>query len=45
MKDMYGFLLNMWIMEKVDEDYLTAMVKKGFLTDEQRELIIATPQL
>lgn len=45
MKDMYQFLLNMWIMKKVDESYLVAQVEKGRLTEEEYAMIIATPQL
>lgn len=41
---MYGFLLNMWILKKIDEDYLVLMVTKGFVTEEERQMIIATPQ-
>lgn len=41
---MYGFLLNMWILKKIDEDYLALMVTKGFIAEEERQMIIATPQ-
>jgi len=41
---MYGFLLNMWILKKIDEDYLALMVVKGFVTEEERQMIIVTPQ-
>lgn len=41
---MYGFLLNMWILKKIDEDYLSLMVTKGFITEDERQMIIATPQ-
>lgn len=40
----YGFLLNMWIMKKVDELYLMGQVEKGRLTIEEKEMILATPQ-
>ncbi len=42
---MYGFLLNCWIMRKVDEAYLGRMVGKGFIDEEEENMIIATPQL
>lgn len=42
---MYKFLLNMWIMRKVDEAYLQAQVAKGRITQEEYNMIIATPQL
>lgn len=41
---MYGFLLNMWIMKKVDESYLQKRVEKGQITQKEYEMIIATPQ-
>lgn len=42
---MYNFLLNMWIMKRVDEDYLQARVAKGQITQQEYEMIIATPQI
>lgn len=41
---MYQFLLNMWIMGKIDEAYLTRMVEKKYITIEEKEMILATPQ-
>lgn len=41
---MYGFLLNMWVMKRIDEEYLTAMVTKGFIAEEEKGMILATPQ-
>ncbi len=41
----YGFLLNMWIMKKVDEAYLTGQVQKGRITEEEKSMIMATPQI
>lgn len=41
---MYQFLLNMWIVGKIDEAYLVKMVEKGYITVEEKELILATPQ-
>ena len=41
---MYGFLLNMYVMGKIDEAYLTAMVSKGRITEEEKVMILATPQ-
>lgn len=43
--EMYGFLLNMWIMKKVDEAYLQIQVQRGRITQEEYEMIVATPQL
>ena len=42
---MYGFLSGMWIMCKIDADYLLAMVKKGFITEDEKDLILATTQV
>lgn len=41
---MYGFLLNMWVMKKIDEVYLTQVVVKGYIAEEEKQMIIATPQ-
>lgn len=40
---MYGFLLNMWIMKKINEDYVRRCVPK-FLTEDEANMILATPQ-
>ena len=45
MSDMYGFLLNMWIMRRIDEAYLTTQVTKGRITEEEKQMILATPQI
>lgn len=42
---MYNFLLNMWIMNKVDEEYLQMQVEKKRITQEEYNMIVATPQL
>lgn len=41
----YTFLLNMWIMGKVDDAYLTGQVAKGRITEEEKQMILATPQV
>ena len=41
---MYGFLLNMWIMKKIDAVYLGKMVTLGRITQEEADMIMATPQ-
>ena len=41
---MYNFLLNMWIMKRIDEEYLTAQVTRGRITEEEKQMILATPQ-
>lgn len=40
----YGFLLNMWIMKRLDEVYLTQMVTLKRITAEEKDMIMATPQ-
>ncbi|MDY5098694.1 MULTISPECIES: hypothetical protein [Clostridia] len=42
---MYNFLLNMWIMKKVDEEYLQKRVAKEQITQQEYEMIVATPQI
>lgn len=42
---MYTFLLNCWILRKIDEDYLNRMVEKGKITQLECDMIIATPQI
>jgi len=45
MKCMYQFLLNMWIMRRVDESYLQGQVLKGRITQDEYNMIVATPQI
>lgn len=45
MKDMYQFLLNMWLMNRIDESYLSIMVTKGFITQKEKEVMVATPKI
>lgn len=42
---MYAFLLNMWIMKKIDEAFLQVQVAKGRITQQEYDMIVATPQL
>ena len=42
---MYEFLLNMYLMKKIDEGYLDAMVKRSRITEKEKEMILATPQI
>ena len=41
----YGFLLNMWIMRRIDEAYLTTMVTLKRISDDEKKMIVATPQI
>lgn len=40
---MYQFLLNMWIMGRVDKEYLQKRVAKEQITQEEYEKIISSP--
>lgn len=42
---LYPFLLNMYIMRRIDEQYLTTMVALKRITEEEKQMILATPQL
>lgn len=42
---MYQFFLNMWIMKRIDEAYLQMQVTKGRITQQEYEMIVATPQI
>lgn len=42
---MYGFLLNMWVRRKIDEEYLTKASALGRITEEEKQIILATPQI
>ena len=41
----YAFLLNMWIMRKIDEDYLQGQVDRKRISLDEKNMIIATPQV
>lgn len=42
---MLNFITNMWIMRKIDEDYLEGQVAKKRITQEEKAMILATPQI
>lgn len=42
---MYNFLLNMYVMRRIDEYYLTEMVKRNRITEQEKQMILATPQI
>lgn len=42
--NMYQFLLNMWIMGKITEAQVQNAVTKGFITQQEADMIIATPK-
>ena len=41
----YPFLLNMYMMKRLDEQYLTTMVTLKRITEEEKQMILATPQM
>lgn len=41
---MYPFILNMWVAGKIKETKVNEYVAKGFITQEEANLILATPQ-
>lgn len=42
---MYRFLLNMWIMGRVDTAFLQGQIAQGRITQQEYEVIIATSQI
>ena len=41
---MYQFLCNMWIKRRIDELYLNKVVDRKWITEEEKDMILATPQ-
>lgn len=44
MSRLYPFILNMWIMGK-NETYVNNAFEKGYITEEEKQMILATPQI
>lgn len=42
---MYAFILNMWIMKKIDEAKVQTYVTKNYITQDEANVILATPQV
>lgn len=42
---MYNFILNMWVMRKIDTAKVQSYVTKGYITQEEADMIVATPQI
>ncbi|MCT4605841.1 MAG: hypothetical protein N4A64_07010 [Marinisporobacter sp.] len=42
---MYNFILNMWILRKVDEKFVSTQCTRGRITEQERDMILATPQI
>lgn len=41
---MYSFILSMWVAGKITETQVNGYVTKGYITQSEAELILATPQ-
>ena len=41
----YPFLLSVWIRRMIDEDYLAGQVRRKHITEEEKVMILATPQI
>ncbi len=41
----YAFLLNMWIMNRIEEDYLDTMVTLKRITVDEKGMIMTTPRI
>lgn len=44
MSRLYAFILNMWIMGK-DESYVNNAFQKCYITEDEKQAILTTPQL
>lgn len=42
---MYQFLLNMWVLNRIDEAYLANQVAIGRITQEEERAIVANQQI
>lgn len=42
---MYSFILNMWIMRKIDAAKVQEYVTKGYIAQVEANIILATPQI
>lgn len=42
---MYDFILNMWVMGRIDSAKVGAYVTKGYITQAEADMILATPQV
>lgn len=40
----YNFILNMWVMNRVDESFVNGQVRLNRLSQDEADMIMATPQ-
>lgn len=42
---MYQFILNCWIMDKIKNEFdIRNFISKGFITEEEANMILSTPK-
>lgn len=41
---MFAFIKNMWVFKKVTEQQVRSYAQKGFITQQEADQILATPQ-
>lgn len=41
----YNFILNMWVMKRIDATFVQTQVTQGRLTQDEADMILATPQV
>jgi hypothetical protein len=44
-KDMFGFVSLMWVMRRITEQQVLAYVAKGYITQQEADMILVTPQV
>lgn len=42
---MYNFILNMWIMKRIDAAKIQIYVTKSYITQDEADMILVTPQV
>lgn len=42
---MYNFILNMWVMKRLTQEQVQLYGAKGYITQVEAEMILATPQV
>lgn len=41
---MYDFLINMWVTNRVMEEFLVVQMERGFITEKELNQILSTPK-
>lgn len=42
---MYQLLLNLWVMGRITEIRINNAIAKGYITTDEKQMILATPQI